>query len=86
MKRTSVIVLSVVLGAAGVAGSTQVAGAKGPNDHANCNGIFSYVDASSRQRDDVSHIIKEITDESGDNPGSFHTFGGAPCAARLMRR
>ena len=79
MKRTSGVVLSLVLGAAGVVGTVQVAGAAGPNDHADCNGIFSYVDASHRERDDVSHIIKEITAEHGDHPGVFHTFGGAPC-------
>jgi hypothetical protein len=62
-----------------MAGSQGSAGAE-PNTSANCNGIYSFFDAQNGDRDDVSHILKEIAVEEGIPPGTFHRFDNdEPC-------
>ena len=81
MRKTTVMAVAVMAISGMAAGSALAAG--GPNEHANCNGQYSYSDAQNGVglRGIVSHALKEIANEEGTNSGlRFHKGLFPPCS------
>jgi hypothetical protein len=71
MRKRIVALLGAAVVCALAAGS---AAAGEPSAQANCNGLFSALDAQDQFRDDVAHIHKAIATEEGIPPGFIPSF------------